>query len=392
MRRMFDRYALVVIDNIKKELEKLFFNVDTPLEFYTEYGVEEEMYNFVREGSCVKPVLYVDFEYSYITDYEARKYCTQTMLGKNYIWEYDYKKIFPVCCRPQINVYGTSRETISEVINAVINLYSVEKNIEVKHPILSNNTINLRLYMENNNQNEITQVDATLYTSKLYFDEVVIPWFWNKLDNKDVYNHQINLINVLIALTGVINSCAVYLGSNISDEKEIERTKEKLYLMRANRNELFELANIPLRMQNLDELIDIRKYIQKNRMTIFEAVQVKIQIEKTIQEEKSQKLVEELRKKELQEKRLKEEALKRKIVQEQQYEYYGESDCYDNYQEQKSPGFLSSFVHQKIEENNIKYNAGRRGKRDLIGQAGCAKTYGESCFNCNIRMACSRYR
>ncbi len=54
-------------------------------------------------------------------------------------------------------------------------------------------------------------------------------------------------------------------------------------------------------------------------------------------------------------------------------------------------GFLSSMINQGLEKSNIKRNAGKRGKRDLIGQAGCAKTYGGSCSSCNIRFSCSRY-
>lgn len=54
-------------------------------------------------------------------------------------------------------------------------------------------------------------------------------------------------------------------------------------------------------------------------------------------------------------------------------------------------GFLSSLAHRGIENANIRRNAGKVGKRDLIGQAGCAKTYGGNCSTCNIRHGCSRY-
>lgn len=54
-------------------------------------------------------------------------------------------------------------------------------------------------------------------------------------------------------------------------------------------------------------------------------------------------------------------------------------------------GFLSNMLEQKIESSNINRNAGKRGKRDLIGQAGCAKTQGGNCSNCALRFSCSRY-
>ncbi len=56
-----------------------------------------------------------------------------------------------------------------------------------------------------------------------------------------------------------------------------------------------------------------------------------------------------------------------------------------------SHGMLSTLAHRAYENSNIKGNAGKVGKRDLIGQAGCAKNYGGNCSNCNIRSGCSRY-
>ncbi len=54
-------------------------------------------------------------------------------------------------------------------------------------------------------------------------------------------------------------------------------------------------------------------------------------------------------------------------------------------------GILSELIGRKIEKSNIERNRGKTGKRDLIGQAGCAKNQGGSCSSCNIRRGCSRY-
>ena len=388
---MFDQYAMAITDNINQELEKVSFAVDILTDIYTEFGVDEEMYNYIRDRNSTNPFLFIDFDYKYITDYNTRKYCTQNSAGKKCFWEYDYKRNFPVHCRPRLVVFGDSEAIVSEVVDKINDIYSIEKSIEIKHPILPNNNIDLKLCIKN--KNDIIQTNNGLYTTWLCFDEVIIPWFWNRFDNKYDYNHQINIINVILALTMIIDSCSTYLNSHLSSVEDIEHTREKLYSIRSTRKELFELVNIPHKMQNLNEIIEIRDCVQENRITIFEAIQRKIRFEKKIQEENRIKAVEALRKKELQEKKQKEDAMRRRIMQEhqQQYEYYEESDYYDNYPKQGGPGFLSSLIHQSIEERNIKHNVGKRGKRDLIGQSGCAKTYGESCSNCSFRMACSRY-
>lgn len=70
-----------------------------------------------------------------------------------------------------------------------------------------------------------------------------------------------------------------------------------------------------------------------------------------------------------------------------------EPSCQGGYGNYSSAGggFLSSMLKQGIEKTNIKRNSGKIGKRDLIGQSGCAKTYGGNCENCSIRFSCSRY-
>lgn len=78
-------------------------------------------------------------------------------------------------------------------------------------------------------------------------------------------------------------------------------------------------------------------------------------------------------------------------------DYYEEQERRREYREEygesSSVGgsLLGSFISQKVESSNIRKNAGKRGKRDLIGQAGCAKTQGGTCSNCNLRFSCSRY-
>lgn len=73
---------------------------------------------------------------------------------------------------------------------------------------------------------------------------------------------------------------------------------------------------------------------------------------------------------------------------EMQAEYYD-----DEYSSAGSSGggFLRNMLEQRIESSNIKSNRGKRGKRDLIGQAGCAKNQGGKCSNCRLRYSCSRY-
>lgn len=71
------------------------------------------------------------------------------------------------------------------------------------------------------------------------------------------------------------------------------------------------------------------------------------------------------------------------------YQGASSNDSYSS--EPSGGGFLSSMVRQGVESVNIKRHAGKTGKRDLIGQAGCAKTYGGKCDECSLRMSCSRY-
>lgn len=59
--------------------------------------------------------------------------------------------------------------------------------------------------------------------------------------------------------------------------------------------------------------------------------------------------------------------------------------------EAQGPGVMSSMIRQGVENRNIKNNIGKTGKRDLIGQAGCAKNDGGNCSSCNLRYGCSRY-
>lgn len=63
----------------------------------------------------------------------------------------------------------------------------------------------------------------------------------------------------------------------------------------------------------------------------------------------------------------------------------------ESYEESSGGGFLSSLIRQGIESANISRHRGNRGKRDLIGEAGCAKNYGGRCSSCNLRFGCSRY-
>lgn len=84
----------------------------------------------------------------------------------------------------------------------------------------------------------------------------------------------------------------------------------------------------------------------------------------------------------------------RKWKAEEQAAQYQQSESFGGYQQGGSSGghgLLSSLAHRGIENANIRRNAGKVGKRDLIGQAGCAKTYGGDCSTCNIRHGCSRY-
>ena len=84
----------------------------------------------------------------------------------------------------------------------------------------------------------------------------------------------------------------------------------------------------------------------------------------------------------------------RKWKAEEQAAQYQQSESFGGYQQGGSSGghgLLSSLAHRGIENANIRRNAGNVGKRDLIGQAGCAKTYGGDCSTCNIRHGCSRY-
>ncbi len=79
---------------------------------------------------------------------------------------------------------------------------------------------------------------------------------------------------------------------------------------------------------------------------------------------------------------------KRKLAFEKEQE---EQERYAQSNSSASHGLLSTLAHRAYENSNIKGNAGKVGKRDLIGQAGCAKNYGGNCSNCNIRLGCSRY-
>lgn len=84
----------------------------------------------------------------------------------------------------------------------------------------------------------------------------------------------------------------------------------------------------------------------------------------------------------------------RKWKAEEQAAQYQQSESFGGYQQGGSSGghgLLSSLAHRGIENANIRRNAGKVGKRDLIGQAGCAKTYSGDCSTCNIRHGCSRY-
>ena len=69
-------------------------------------------------------------------------------------------------------------------------------------------------------------------------------------------------------------------------------------------------------------------------------------------------------------------------------QYYAE---HPDEEPQAGSGILSSMLRQTVQKSNIQRNAGDMGKRDLIGQAGCAQINGGSCSSCNIRRACSRY-
>lgn len=57
----------------------------------------------------------------------------------------------------------------------------------------------------------------------------------------------------------------------------------------------------------------------------------------------------------------------------------------------RSPGVLNYLLRQGVDHVTIQRNAGRAGKRDLIGQTGCARNYGGDCSDCNVRSGCARY-
>lgn len=386
---MFCIYAKAIGKEILNKAHEINCSVEHIENYYDEWGIGNknalmEYYNQNKDN----PYFIMDLDYYYITNYEVTKYYTQTEQGFSF-WNYDYNTIFPVCCRPSIIFRGNNKEKLESLEEIFCNNNALCKNIVVEHPILNNHTILFKLDLSKSLEPVYIEADDNgMHTLIIYFETANIPWFLPKLERSILSNNELQepIIRYIESLFRLENNMQKHI-ENISADDTKNSEREKMLSIKNNRNRLLDILGVPIYMRTIKYIREIELSIHKHNMNIEQAM-AKIE-EKEAERRRAEQLKQERIEKEKREK-LERERKARQAEEYYEYEEYEDYYVQGNYRP-RGGGFLSTLIRDGIENRNLKKNIGKRGKRDLIGQAGCAKSYGGYCSECNLRMACARY-
>lgn len=137
---MYQIYAKAVGEDIYKVFQNQESEIIHASDYYTTWRLDDiGVAHAVDSNILTPPFFVVDFDFFFITNYEVTKYYTQSQDGKFRFWEYDYKRNFPACCRPFIQLFCSNREELDIAGKIVCDEYATGRSVFVYHPILPNN-------------------------------------------------------------------------------------------------------------------------------------------------------------------------------------------------------------------------------------------------------------
>lgn len=318
---MYQIYAKAVGEDIYNVFQNREREIIHASDYYTTWRLDGiGVTRAIDDNILTPPFFVVDFDFYFITNYEVTKYYTKAQDGKIRFWEYDYKRNFPICCRPFLQLYCSNREELIIAEKIVCDEYSVGRSIFVHHPILPNDMLSFKLVSNTGTGVERIDLIKRIYTKKIYFQQFNIPWFIDRY-NKQEIDQELELqqysVEHIMALFNLSSSCKRYLDLILANnDTEINHIKEKLVSINSGKIELLELLGIPNSMWNIKDVKRISNYIHKDNFSIKQA------IDKIIKEDEKR------RQAELEMERIKKE---KELAQQSDPRQYEDYDDYDDY-------------------------------------------------------------
>lgn len=376
---MYRDFINSIENKIENELKERNIQVKILNSHYDDWGIVYPVEKTI-ETANEKIGILVDSKIYIVSNYKEQKYCTKTTEDKIKFWEYDYKRCFPVKCRPRLVVFGRSSTELDRLFEKIQGLINDRIYVNMKHPILSNDVIPIVLSIDKTKPIKINQLNDNVAYYEILFNNLVCPYFINSfsLTNLDTPLKNRFAIDIIFSLFNIEKCCQQFIEENAMNDTIVAHHNEKLYMIKNNHRNLMDRLGIPETMWDELHLKRIDEKILKNNLTIIDAVDA------TKREDKEQEV------KEAKQLQIAEE----KRRQEQQRRQRQEVVTYDDECSDASPRILRGIAHGVVDyatERKEKKERKEIAKPHLMGSYGCRYIKYHTCALCPLRNKCADY-
>ena len=284
---MFDIYTDSIANILQNMFNQYELNISHTNCYYRINGFDYEKWqNDIQSKSIEKSIFAIALDYSFISDYKATKYYTQTEDEKLLFWEYDFKFWFPVSCRPTILIHLP--DNYFNYLNEILKSFFWDSIvIQIPHPVLPKNTIPVKLSIRNFTSDTIKN-NSGYFSIEL--DSIIIPWFIYDISSEITHETEITNIKIqeyllkqVSALFSIYENCKKqFLNNAYQNTNGNNHLKERLMSIDSNRIRLLELLKVHKNYWTEERINKILYYIKEEKLDLNQAI-------KNINEETSKK-------------------------------------------------------------------------------------------------------
>lgn len=369
---MYNDIIVLIEKSIEDLLNECGVQIEALCGHYDDWGKVCSVENILDSTNKTTGFL-IDVKQYIVSNYKEQKYLTKTVEGKIKFWEYDYKNWVPVNCCPQIVIFSKTSSELFALYNKIYDVLKEKIIINIQHPILKNNVIPISLSIEKFDDVNLLQIREDLFCSEICFNKFIYPFYVTSIcnSNPNIQTKNKFIMELIFALLGNEYGCQQFIEKNSSNSDLVIHHKEKLFMMKENIRELFNIIGIPDTMRDLSHLRRINNKIINTNISIKEATDI---VENEDKEYEIQ--VEKERMKKHQDSR---------FNWEQDISYVNNNYSYDN----SDHGILFEMVKDVADYAQERKNKKDAAKPHLLGSYGCQYLKYHTCALCRLRNKCA---